>query len=102
MSEHGFAYFIERPRRIEGLVCPHPIEAEREYAVVKTVTLTGNDYENFITDMLADRQFLEDNAHLCSKDGPVVYCLLVKRRKAEGGVLVVPDAAWVDIAALLS
>lgn len=99
MTEH--AYFVDRPRIIDDLCQPHPIEAELHYEVVKTVTLAGIDYENFITDMVADRQFLEDNAHLCSKDGVVVHCLLVKCRKAEGGVLVVPDKAWVDIAALI-
>ena len=97
----GYAYFVERPRTIEDLFKPHPIESERPYEIVKTVSLAGIDYENFITDMVADRQFLEDNADLCRKDGSVVQCLLVKRRKTKDGVLVVPDEAWVDIAALL-
>lgn len=98
----GHAYFVDRPRIIDDLCQPHPIEAELPYEVAKTVSLTGIDYENFITDMVAGRQFLEDNAGLCSKEGAVVHCLLVKRCKAGDGVLVVPDEAWVDIAALLS
>lgn len=101
MLDRGFAYFIERPRRIEELMCPQPIDQAREYEIVKVITLAGIDYENFITDMVADRVFLETNAHLCSKQDLVVKCLLVKCRKTDEGVLVVPDRAWVDIAALL-
>lgn len=98
MSEKGFAFFVKQPRRIDDLLCPHPIEQEREYEAVKTIQLSQIDYENFVTDMVADRQFLEDYANLCSKDGLVVRCLLVKSRTT-GGVLVVPAEAWVDIAA---
>ena len=101
MSERGYAYFVKRPRRIEDLMCPHPIEQEREYEVLKTITLPAIDFENFITDMVADRQFLEDNADLCSISGAVVRCLLIQRRKSSSGVLVVPDGAWVDIAAVI-
>ena len=57
------------------------------------------DYENFITDMTVDRQYLEDNAHLCSK-GDVYKCLLIRRENKLDGVLVIPlDKAWVGWAA---
>ena len=95
-----YAYFVENPRRIEELVCPHPLEQER-YEIVKTIRLAKIDYENFVTDMLADRQFLEDNAALCSKDEDVIRCLRVTHRGAKESVLVVPDESWVDIAALI-
>ena len=99
MSEHGRAYFVVLPRRIEDLMCPHPIESEREYEVVKTIRLAKIDYENFVTDMVADRQFLEDNAALCSK-GKIIRGLKITRRGSSESILVVPDQAWVDIAAL--
>ncbi len=97
----GYAYFIARPRTVDDLLQPHPIEKERPYEIVKTINLAGIDYENFITDMVADRQFLEDNAGLCSKTESVIRCLLVRRRKTGEGILVVPDEAWVDLAAVL-
>ena len=56
MELHGYAYFVERPRRIEDLMVPHLIEKERPYRIVTSVQLTAIDYENFITDMLDDRQ----------------------------------------------
>ncbi len=99
MSEHRFAYFVKRPRRIEELMQPHPVEREREFEVVKTVRLAKIDYENFITDMVADRQFLEDNAALCGTSGRIVRCLKVTRKSSGESVLVVPDRAWVELAA---
>lgn len=96
----GYAYFVECPRSIEDLLQPHPVESELPYEIVKTVRLAWIDYENFITDMLADRQFLEDNAILCSRDGDTLRCILVKPRSGrDDGVLVVPEDAWVDVAA---
>ena len=65
MTLHGYAYFMERPRWLEDLQRPHLIERERPYHIVTAVQLTKIDYENFITDMLADRQFIEDCGKRC-------------------------------------
>ena len=54
------------------------------------VKLAKIDYENFITDMLADRQFIEDHAALCAK-GEVWRCILVQQRGHADGVLVMPE-----------
>lgn len=67
MKKTSYAYFEEGPRTIEDLMAPHPYEQERAYEIVKKITLAGIDYENFITDMIADRQFIEDYAALCSQ-----------------------------------
>ena len=81
---------------------PHDIRQEQPYKIVKTVVLGKMDYENFITDMLADRQFIEDNYALCS-EGEKLNRLLVKKRGKAGGILVVPEnqcfvkyAAYID------
>lgn len=97
----GTAFFVPRPRTIDDLISAHPTEAERRYEVVKVIRLAEIDYENFITDMLADRWFLEENAGLCCKTGSMIRCLLVTDGKQERGVLVVPNLAWVDVAAVL-
>ena len=89
MERTGYAFFVESPRIIEDLLAPHPIEQETQYEIVKTVKLAKIDYENFITDMIADRQFIEDNAALCSQGG-VWRCLLVQQRGRSDGVLVMP------------
>ena len=99
MDRTGFAYFVESPRVIEDLMTPHPVERERRYEIAKTVRLAKIDYENFIRDMIADRQFIEDNAALCSQGG-IWRCLLVQQRGCTDGVLVVPaDGCYVGWAA---
>ena len=92
MEKTGRAYFVPHPRRIEDLRAPHPISNDHPYRVVKTITLGVIDYENFTTDMLADRQFIEENHELCG-EGEEWRCLLVKCRSRTGGVLVMPEAA---------
>ena len=84
------AYFVKHPRVIEDLQKPHLVTAEQPYEVAKEIMLAAIDYENFITDMEAARQFIEDNAALCSEDKPV-KCLLVRQRGRNDGVLVVPE-----------
>ena len=95
----GYAYFVSRPRVKSDLLRPHPIEWEQSYEVVKTIRLTGIDFDNFCTDMLADRLFFESNASLCT-NGPVIRCLMITAKRTEDGVLVVPNGAWVDRAAI--
>lgn len=93
------AYFVRNPRRIEDLRVLHLIEKERPYEIVKLVKLAKIDYENFITDMVADRLFIEDHALLCSK-GEVWRCILVQQRGRTDGVLVMPeDGCYVGWAA---
>ena len=90
MDYFGYAYFVERPRRIEDLMVPHLIEQERPYRIVTEIQLPAIDYENFITDMLADRQFIEDHSKCCKK-GEVWECLFVRRRGQADGVLIIPE-----------
>ncbi len=63
----GAAHFVPDPRRVEELSVPHLLSDEKAYEVVKVITLSGIVYGNFITDMLADRQYIEDNHSLCEK-----------------------------------
>ncbi len=90
MEKSGSVCFIRYPRTIGDLMQPHLFEKEQEYRIVKTIELGKMDYENFITDMLADRQFIEDNAALCSR-GEVWQCLLIRQRGCREGVLVMPE-----------
>lgn len=98
----GTAYFVKRPRTQEELVSVHSLEDEHPYEVIKKITLGSMDYENFSFDMLADRQFIEDNACLC-EEGDVFKCLLICRRGGNDGILVVPERiSYVKWAAYLS
>ena len=54
------AYFVFRPRTAADLSPKNPDGKWREYRIVKTICLYRIDFENFATDLLADRQFIED------------------------------------------
>lgn len=87
------AYFVKYPSRIEDLWQPHLCEDQNPYEIATTVTLKAIDYGNFITDLRVERQFLEDNANLCSIDGDGIrHCILVRQRGDKDGVLIIPDA----------
>ena len=95
------AYFVHQPRRIEDLYGPRPLEAYTPYRVIGTVELSQMAYENFITDMLVDRPFLNSNLFGCI-DGDTWYCVFVTQSGSKDGVLVLPDGDHVDYAAYLA
>ena len=103
MKKIAKANFVKRPRVFEDLTAPDIPKRSEAYRVVKTIILDSVDYENFIADMLVDRQFIEDFAPLCSRKD-IWLCLLVRQRSAHIGILVVPErecyvgyaACWVD------
>ena len=100
MRKTGTAYFVKNPRVLEDLQTAHPYENGQSYEIVKAIPLSNIDYENFYTDMVADRQFLEDFSYLCST-GDVWKCLFLHRRGKDDGILVVPDDCYVGWAAYL-
>ena len=79
MNRTGRAFFVDFPRIMEDLKALHDINAEQDFEIVATVKLGAIDFENFVTDMVADRQFIEDNCDLCSVGG-VWKCLLVQQK----------------------
>ena len=81
------AYFVFRPRRIEDLKLSNPDGKWMEYRIVRTICLSKIDFENFATDLLADRQFIEDNAMRCIERGD---CLLITNRECSDELLVIP------------
>ena len=94
------AYFVKHPRHIGELQQPHLLSCERTYRIVRETSLADINYENFVTDMGADRRFLEDKAAECAEGAPM-KCLLVRQRGKTGGILVIPDGTYVKWAAYL-
>ncbi|MBO5567823.1 MAG: hypothetical protein J6A79_02590 [Clostridia bacterium] len=90
MEKSGSVCFIRHPRTISDVIQPHLFKQEREYRIVKTIEQGKIDYEYFITDMLADHQFIEENATLCLQ-GEVWQCLLIRQRGCSDGILVMPE-----------
>ena len=92
------AFFVFRPRSVEELTFENPNGKMREYRIVKSICLSQIDHQNFATDLLADRQFIEDNAALCVEQGD---CLLVTNRRRELELLIIPwRGCFVKYAAL--
>lgn len=100
MSVTKTAYFVRKPRVLEDLQGSHTNDAESPYEIVKKIPLGKTAYENFYTDMAADRQFLEDFAPICTNEN-VRKCLLVHQRGRKDGILVVPDGCYVCSAAYI-
>ncbi len=59
-KKSGVAFFVSFPRILSDLRKPHLITSEQPYEMVKTVSLGKMDYDNFCSDMVADRQLIED------------------------------------------
>ena len=91
MTETGMAYFVQHPRIVNDLIILHDVMDEKPYEIVKEIRLQAIDFENFITDLTVDRQYIEDYASLCD-DGEIKKCLLIRGRDPEYGILVLPEA----------
>lgn len=97
-------YFRENPRRISDLRLPHLLSKEVPYVIEHTIALPAIEYENFITDLGVERQFIQDYKASCYIDDQGLWhCILVRRRGIPGGVLVMSGgtdrpqhAAWLD------
>ena len=103
MEMNGRAWFVRRPRDLEALRVLHPLDGERSFRVAAELFLEELDFQNFITDLAADRPFLERYAPLCAC-GEEPLCLLVRCAGDRNGILAVPDqdgfaewAAWTEV-----
>ena len=95
------AYFVVRPRTITDLYKPHLVGIEQPYQIVYTVVLSKMDYENFSTDLLADRSFLDELETVCYT-GTILRCILVQQRGKQNGILVIPKNGFVELAAYMA
>ncbi len=86
---NGRAWFVRRPRDLDALRALHPLDAERPYRVAAELFLEEMDFQNFLTDLYADRDFLERYASLCAGGEPR-SCLLVRSVGDRNGILVQP------------
>lgn len=92
MDNRNIAFFTERPRRYLDLFLPHFLSKEQEFIIAKRIYLSDIDYENFISDMLVEREYIE-NAAVCTAGSDGAYrCIFIGTRTSSRGVLVVPDS----------
>lgn len=91
MEKKRYANFVQHPRTVDDLMALHDAADEQPFEIVKTIRLQAIDFENFLTDMTVDRQYIEDAAYLC-EDGKIKKCLFVCGRDPKRGILVIPEA----------
>ena len=91
----GTAYFLRNARRVDDLEDFRKESVRKrikpkQYITEKVIALSKIDYENFTTDLLADRQLIADNTHLMFVDvNNIWHCLLVlEKGKEDIGILV--------------
>lgn len=101
---NGRAWFVRRPRDLEALRALHPLDGERPYRVAAELFLEEMEFQNFLADLYADRDFLERYAGLCA-EGEIPSCLLVRCEGDRNGILALPGkdgfiewAAWTETA----
>ena len=94
------AMFVPHPRTVFELMRPPLYAKEREFVVVRVIYLSETDYENFCSDMLVARDYLEENASVCF-EREIIGCLLITTFKyRRDGILVLPDGGpFVKLAA---
>lgn len=90
MTTNNRAFFVRRPRVLSDLFTPHLIEYRSPYSVKKRINLRSIDYENLITDMLVEREYIEESAELCANSSEIIDCLLISQIDCTDGILIVP------------
>lgn len=87
----GSAYFVKLPFTVDDLKKPHHTKDERRFRIVRTVELAQIDYENFITDLCVDRQFIEDSAEVMRIVDGEYQCVFVRQKGKTDGILVMSE-----------
>jgi len=87
-KKQPIAYFVDRPSRIDDLVPPPPWAEPHPFKVTVTIELSRIDYENFSTDLNADRPFLYEHMNDSYIANGVWHCILVRQKDRSDGVLV--------------
>jgi len=86
------AYFVSYPYSLDDLKKPHIVSRRKPYIIEKEITLGKIDYENFITDLCVDREYIEVNSSLMKIDETGTWhCILVRQKNKHDGILVMSD-----------
>lgn len=101
------AFFINKPRAITDLMSPHFLDDEEEFLISQRIELRPIDYENFITDFLVERDYIESAANQDDEQNEeqnyVSKCLLISKTGNTDGILVIPQKnGYIERAAYLS
>ena len=85
------AFFVNKPRVLTDLMIPHHPDDERDFLISKRIELLPIDYENFVTDLRVNRDYIENSSNSCDKQNEIFNCLLISEIGGTDGVLVIPS-----------
>jgi hypothetical protein len=86
------AFFVNLPFTIKDLKSLHLCNKRKPFIVMKIIELSNIAYINFITDLTAERWYIENNKALCFIDKDSLWhCLLVRKCRGHNGVLVMSE-----------
>lgn len=86
-EKKGRAGFVFKPRRLDEVLEPASPLEEKNYQVVQKIALEKITYENFVSDMVVARDFLEMPDQQAMDDDDL-KCLLIFSPGVKGEVLV--------------
>jgi len=86
-------YFLRKAADLEALKAVYREIKGKEkgssFVIEKTIELSEDEFNSFAEDLLADRDFIKENANLmCVDVDKVWHCILVKLKGANEGILV--------------
>jgi hypothetical protein len=92
INELPTAFFVRDPFTLEDLTRPHFLHQRKGLKVEARVELSAIEYKNFVTDLCADRPFIEKHKDVSRVDyDGVWHCLLVRQKGKRDGVLVMSE-----------
>ncbi len=98
---YPFANFIKHPFSIADLRTPCLTKKLKRYKIVKKIAISNIDYDNFISDLCVERDFIKKNKLCCFIHDNVYHCIYVHKKNSEKGILIMPDGAdsptWVAL-----
>lgn len=89
--DQGYAFFVSRASHVEKLKGLHLLKKEVPFIVEKNITLRKEDYENFVSDLGVERQFIDENKGLCRIEKGIYHSIFVRCWGKKDGILVMSN-----------
>ncbi len=88
---YPYANFIKNPSTINDLLHICLTKQLKKYSISKSIEIPQIDYDNFITDLCVDREYIEKNKSLCYIKNLTYHCLYIHPTNSNVGILVMCD-----------
>lgn len=83
----GTASFVQTARNLDDVITCEK-RSESPFVVEKELVLSTTDYENFVSDLGVEREYLQIEHARCKTIKGTRHCLRVMSKKLQNGLLV--------------